>query len=400
MGSISHSALGASGAYRWMNCPGSVALCADLPESSSKAADEGSAAHAWAEWCLINGEVDCNDYIGCTQYPNVFTEEWARKGHPLTKEMADAINVYLTHVWETVRPEDELHVERRVSLRFIAEEMFGTCDCAILKPSTGTLHVIDYKHGAGVVVDVKDNPQAKYYAVGMLDAFSGAGITKVITTIVQPRAGGEPVKTCEYDTIELMEWAYGELRPAALATRKPDAPLVAGDHCKFCGAKGFCQAFRGRARAAALDGLEIITPAKVPTLPADDMAARLAELPLLKSYIAALEDYAKQEARAGRMPRGFKWVAGLGARQWTDSETAVAFTVKERTGADITERVTLSPTQAERVLGKKIFAEKCSDLVTRKMNAPSLVPESDKRPAISLDDVKNASALAGMEALE
>lgn len=397
-----HSAIGASSAKRWMNCAGSVALCADLPNEESEFAKEGSAAHAWAEYCLENGVVDCSDYVGA-ECPSPETAEWTKRGFPLTQEMADAVNVYLEHVWSVLQPEDELHVERRVVLEHIAPGMFGTSDCGILKPK-GVLHVIDYKHGAGVAVDVENNEQAKYYAVGMLHMFREHNVHTVVTTIVQPRAPGEPVKSCEYDALDLMEWAYLELQPAAQATRQPGAPCNPGPWCAktFCPARlGKCTAFRDKARAVALDGMQVIAPVTVDAMPISDLAERIRELPMLKAFIASVEDRIASEAKAGKAPPpGFKWVAGRGVRVWSDSETAVAFTVKERLNVDITERVTLSPTQAEKAIGKKQFAETCADLVTKKYARPSLVHESDKRPAISLDELRNASALLGMEALE
>ena len=45
-----HAKLSPSAASRWLNCPGSVALCATLPTPpSTYYADEGTAAHALAE---------------------------------------------------------------------------------------------------------------------------------------------------------------------------------------------------------------------------------------------------------------------------------------------------------------------------------------------------------------
>lgn len=47
-----HALLSASGAHRWLACPPSATLEAGLPKSSSSAAEQGTAAHALAEWKL------------------------------------------------------------------------------------------------------------------------------------------------------------------------------------------------------------------------------------------------------------------------------------------------------------------------------------------------------------
>ncbi|MEQ1651029.1 MAG: DUF2800 domain-containing protein, partial [Hyphomicrobium sp.] len=200
MSVAAHSALGASKAKQWLACPGSVALAARFePDPPGKAAREGTAAHAWAEFCLANGEVDADGYIDA-EYPSA---ELAALNVPMTREMADAINVYLEFVWSVLQADDELHVERRFSLEFIAPGMFGTNDCAVLKRKARTLHVIDYKHGAGVYVDEKDNVQTQYYALGALHAFIAEGpFDKIVLTIVQPRAGGEPVRSQIFDAID------------------------------------------------------------------------------------------------------------------------------------------------------------------------------------------------------
>ena len=47
-----HALLSALGAHRWLECPSSATLEAGLPESSSQAAEQGTAAHSLAEWRL------------------------------------------------------------------------------------------------------------------------------------------------------------------------------------------------------------------------------------------------------------------------------------------------------------------------------------------------------------
>ena len=48
-----HAKLSASGAHRWMACPGSVAAEDGLPDKSSSFAEEGTIAHDVMEKCQI-----------------------------------------------------------------------------------------------------------------------------------------------------------------------------------------------------------------------------------------------------------------------------------------------------------------------------------------------------------
>ena len=58
------------------------------------------------------------------------------------------------------------HCETKVSLEFIEPGMFGTVDAAVAE-IFGRLVVIDFKYGAGVAVEPKDNTQMIYYALGI-----------------------------------------------------------------------------------------------------------------------------------------------------------------------------------------------------------------------------------------
>ena len=54
--------------------------------------------------------------------------------------------------------------------------------------SDGTLHIVDFKYGRGVLVEAEDNPQMKLYALGALEIFDCLyDIDTVSMTIYQPR---------------------------------------------------------------------------------------------------------------------------------------------------------------------------------------------------------------------
>lgn len=157
-----HSALGASSAERWFNCPASPRLSEGMPNTSSTYARQGTAGHQVAEICLRGGYA-AKRFRGTTQ-------EVEGEVVAITDEMLDAIQIYLDTVRRDYRPGDRLIVEKRFDLSALHPTMFGTCDAVLYRPSTGELKVYDLKMGRGYAVEVekdgKPNRQLMYYAVG------------------------------------------------------------------------------------------------------------------------------------------------------------------------------------------------------------------------------------------
>jgi len=374
-----HSKLGASSCERWSNCPGSVALLDTLPKQrAGKAADEGTAAHNWCEYLLKEGARDAREYIGTrvdARLVNVV----------MTEELAEPINVYLDHVYShSDKPGAILHVEAKFCLAEIDAELFGTNDACVYVPSERTLYVDDYKHGVGVVVGARGNKQLRFYAYGAWQKHRSEGIDKIVCSIVQPRAHGEPIKTVTFDELELVDWSM-DLAEWVAATRKKDAPLNPGEWCNktFCGARnGACPALKARADAALAEGFTSAPDAAV--MASDELGKRLADLPALKAYVKGIETLAEQEATRGRMPVGFKWVLGRGSRDWTPDKSAdeIAKEIQRVSNAcNPWEKKLISPPQAEKALGKKVFATLENALVKKRDGKPALAPTSDKRPA-------------------
>ena len=83
-----HSPLGASGASRWMKCPGSVSLSEGIEDAESEFASLGSAAHALAEISLRDDE-DAWERVSRTD---------SETGILVDKDMADAVQVYLNAI--------------------------------------------------------------------------------------------------------------------------------------------------------------------------------------------------------------------------------------------------------------------------------------------------------------
>jgi Protein of unknown function (DUF2800) len=226
-----HSPLGFSGAERYFNCPGSVALIAALPPEAFQPDPDytaaGTAAHAaWAE-CLREG----------LDAWAVADREW--EGYRLTMEDLDAGQLYINAVRARIANAGEHLIEWRHHAPSIHPLAVGTIDDALIYGSHAV--VTDYKHGEGIFVSVEHNKQLMGYAALLLDFYPY--LTSFTLRIVQPRcAGAEPVREWSISADALQRWVNDELRPAMFAAdpRYPNDPvdtpkgLNAGEWCRFC----------------------------------------------------------------------------------------------------------------------------------------------------------------------
>lgn len=223
---VAHSELGASGAERWMNCPGSVQLIKslDLPETEDPDyRKNGTAAHALAALCL-NDASDTWEHVG---------EKF--EGVECDDEIANAVQVYLDECRKFTHL--DWACEQSIAAPDFHPQFFGTLD---FRAIDGTLlRIRDYKHGEGIIVEAEDNPQLKYYAYGELRKFSQ--ITDVEIGIVQPR-GFHPdgaIRTWKISADDLRAWASDVLLPA-MERAYLETDFSPGGHCRFCPAKLVC----------------------------------------------------------------------------------------------------------------------------------------------------------------
>ncbi len=239
MGKI-HSLYGGSGVHRFWECAGCINLIKvararkDYDPTSSKYALEGTTAHLLGEQCLITDE-NAEEYIG-------ESDEVEDKFITVSRNMAEAVQVYL----DSVRYEFSkfgtnkafLEIEKEFSLKNIDPEAFGTNDACLHIPFH-KLIVWDYKHGKGVIVEVKFNKQLLFYALGALKGKED--VEEVELVIAQPRIPHKNGKirsiTYSVDKLKLFEI---ELKEKIKATKNPKALRKGGDWCKFCDAYRIC----------------------------------------------------------------------------------------------------------------------------------------------------------------
>lgn len=377
-----HSRLGASSAYRWMHCPGSVKLCESVPDRGSSYAEEGTLAHSLAE-LIINynlGRISKTD----------FEEEMKKiqRNKYYNQEMQDYIRDYTEKVWELMNAaksicgDAEFLTEQRLDFSEWAPDGFGTSDVVIVYDKVA--HIIDLKYGKGVGVSAEENPQLMLYGLGALSSYDMLyDIEKVILTIVQPRL--DNISTYETTAAELLAWGEKEVRPAAEETLKDDAECTAGEWCRFCKVKAVC-----RVRKDAMTELAKMEFSDPRLLEDSEIGEVLRLADQLTSWASDVKEYAQEEAEKGKKWDGWKLVEGRSNRKYSD-EAKVAETLKGAgyEEALLYEKKLYGITAMEKIVGKKPLAELCDSLIIKPPGKPVLVPESDKRPEInSIDSAK------------
>lgn len=367
-----HALLSASGAHRWLACPPSATLEAGLPKSSSSAAEQGTAAHALAEWKLRRALHDAP-----TTKP---VSSWH------DEQMDVLTDDYVAFVQERVRDvrracaDPQVLIEQRLDFSHVVPGGFGTGDCVII--AEPTLQIIDLKYGQGVMVEAESNSQLMLYALGALEAFGSLyDISEVAVTIFQPRRSN--VSTWTIPVAELEAWAEQVVKPRAALAARGEGEFAPGEWCRFCKLSPTC---RTRAEAnLALAKHEFAPPAELTDA---EIAQVLAQLPDLKAWAADVEAYALSLAvNQGKNWLGFKLVEGRSIRKYSD-ESAVA-QAAEAAGVDVWDRKLKTITALEKQLGKKRFTTLLGDLVVKPAGKPTLVPESDKRPALEILSAAN-----------
>lgn len=360
-----HAILSPSSSHIWLNCTPAARLGEKFNDEGSQYAAQGTEAHSLAEYKLRKAlGMDAEDPRGGLQF--------------LDGEMEECTDDYVSYVLETLSKTREEHgtpdiyVEQKVDFSRWVPEGFGYADCIIA--SEGKVSVIDLKYGTGVPVDARWNPQFLLYALGTVDFLDFlCDVREITVTAFQPRL--ESISSFTLTKESLLEWADDTLKPKAELAYSGGGEFNAGEHCRFCKAKACC-------RKRAEVNLEL---AKYDFAPPDELsnfeiASILAKADELASWVRDVSQYALEKAIEGERFEGWKLVAGRSVRKYSDegkvAEAAVA------AGFDPYEKSVMGITAMEKLMGKKRFGEVLGSLVVKPKGKPTLVPESDKRPAV------------------
>lgn len=365
-----HAFLSPSASHRWLNCPPSAKLCAAVPDQSSPYAQQGTCAH---ELCAYLVEKALGrDVKDPTENLDYYDSEM--------QSCAEGYAAFVIEEYEKAKQtcaDPDVLIEQKVDYSKWVEGGTGTADCIIL--SDGTVEIIDYKHGLGVLVssdseEFGGNPQLMCYCLGVLEMFDGIyDIDTIRMAIYQPRR--DNCSIYEMSKEALLKWADEVLAPTALLAMEGKGEFKAGDHCQFCKVKATC-------RKRAEYNLELARyDFEMPdTLEDHEIDAILMKADQLASWASDVREYALDQALHGKDYGHFKVVEGRSNRKYSDEEQ-VAQTVT-KAGYDPYDKSVKGITAMTKLLGKKKFDELLGSLTFKPPGKPTLVPKSDKRPAM------------------
>lgn len=371
-----HSLCSASNAHIWLECPPSARLGEQFPDTASNSAAEGTLAHELAELKLRNyfHTVD----FGKQKLTRAVNK--LKKGALWQDEMQGYTDDYLDYVKSVAMGFEGtpyVAIEKKVDLGAFIPEGFGTCDCILI--GGGEIHVIDFKYGEGVPVAADHNPQLMLYALGAYEAYKLLyAVTRVTVHIVQPRlADGISSWSCGIG--ELLEFGRYAKGRAELAFKGEGEFNPGKETCRFCRAKARCHA-----RAEYNVKLAFAVGKKPPLITNGEMGEYLRQGAGVAKWLSELQELALKECLAGREVPGWKAVEGRSLREWSDMDAA--FAQLQLNGIPDTilyERKPLTLAQVEKTVGKEEFADYVGMYVIKKPGKPALVPEADRRQAIT-----------------
>ena len=361
-----HARFSPSAANRRIHCPPSLLLEEQFEEGESVYAAEGTAGHALAEH-LIRKHLKQRTTRPTSEY--------------YKDELLEAVDEYVSFViGEIEDARRECHspvllVEQRIDASEYVDGCFGTADMVIITDKVA--HVIDLKLGKGVEVHAEENPQLMIYGLGVLHMAEALyDIETVRMTIFQPRLGNS--STWSVSPEYLKRWGDEVLRPAGAKALIGAGDFSAGTWCRFCRARNQC---RARAESyLALAKMDFRQPALLSDAEISEIIGKADEL---SKWAADVYAFAQDEAvNHGKAWPGFKVVEGRSIRKYTDE----ADVVQAATAAgykDIYKKTLIGIGEMEKLMGKEQFRSILGQYVTKPHGKLTLVPESDRREAVT-----------------
>lgn len=371
-----HSPLGASQCERNYKCPGSywlVKRSKELIESedSTEYSAEGTLAHSIAEGRLreylakrSNDERSYRHTLG--SFPGC-VRRIDNVEVVVTHELLAAVAVYVEFVVNIIErynlKDKHIKLEEKVSIPHpTTKDLWGKPDAQLIVEGY-KLVVVDYKHGAGVDVDVIDNFQLQYYALASFLALPEdirTDISKVELVIIQPRTTDvdDGIKTWVRSTEQLLDFRKTldlMVDAVAAAQFEPHNFLNPGyKWCRFCPAKAGCPAIRSKLQKDM--GIEFtdVSNVEVKELTGEEISKFLKLRQDAISFFKAIEDRANKMALSGHKIPGFSLQDVLSDREWIDEdEVKRTFSVLGNSLFEVTPPKLLTPTKLESLLKDK-----------------------------------------------
>jgi hypothetical protein len=406
----------ASDAHRWTSCLASVREEARRPKDTSTFATDGIVFHAVIEpyiKALNPGPEPIGPLPILGDKITVDGEE-----HEVTEEHIENVGLCLSYIGMIIEQIPDKNFEIFVELKveygtWTVDGQYGYIDIVIIDRANRALHLLDTKYGKGIEVYAVKNAQLSLYALAAiqeLGLFEGP-FDSVEFHIMQPRRDHFDKWVTSED--ELAAWG-GETKATAdriIAT--DELPFNPSDKaCRFCKAKSDCRALAENALSTVSAGFEDIVESfdaidrrtdikliEIPPLTPEEIFNVYHNIDTVRVFLKAIEARAYAIYMSGEAPEnnGCKLVKGKTNRVWKDEKKADAAIGRQKIDSKTRREPwkLRSPAQIEKIIGKdhKIMGEKYVDKPPGK---PTLVPLSDKRPAINVAE-EAAEGFVGAE---
>ena len=179
--------------------------------------------------------------------------------------------------------------------------------------------------------------------------------------------------------------------PAARLAYEGEGEKKAGAHCRFCKCRATCRTLA----EYELQGVkEDLAASDLTEVEIADIIQRAGHI---KKWLTDVEEYALQAAKDGKAWPGLKMVAGRSIRKIADPERAAAILESHHIQDIYKPQELKTLTALDKLVGAKKLAELLGDVIIKPDGKPTLVPESDKRPAIVPDTEAFDDSLIDMQ---
>lgn len=362
----SHARLSPSN-HRWVHCPGSIREEANYEQVTNDSAIDGTGSHLLLEKCLENN-IEPGLFLGSLIGANHPDKP---KGWTVRQDRIDRVEYctsYIERRKKELRKQHEYcyvivssETKSYPGKRYGRDDWWGTVDITIsvhleLTNQIVYLEVVDYKDGH-TFVDVNNNPQLVAYAAGKLPPEATNTVRDVRLTVIQPKTK-PPIRSQDLTYWSVMEKA-AKLNEAAKLTDNPEAPLIAGKHCKWCSHEKKCSAKKNE----IIEGLgAFMEPVQsnqlfesieamfkdVDGMTSDELGHLLDAKPALDAVFKKASQEIERRLSVGERVSGYAMLPGNSSNIWAIDEEELVKILKARRfkKEDIYPCKLISPAQA------------------------------------------------------
>lgn len=347
--SILRSEATGSGAHRWLNCPGSVAMSHGLIEEEKKYATAGTEAHALAAQ-VLKGEKNLED----------------------VKD--EAVKFYVETIYKYCKGNEDSAALIN-TLTIVEERLFflgssGQIDCYSIQRDTA--YLFDFKYGEGLKLRARNNPQLAFYACALKEKYPK--IKKIHCLLIQPRVDDDIMEDIPY--VDTWTMGYQTIRSwknkfmIGLKDVEKAECVRAGSWCRFCKGRARCpvqfsyaQAHKEEQNSLPVQYMELATADKSSIIDANiinSIARVWANKDRIKKWLDSAEEFLLQMALKGVLVPGCEVGQKRSYRIWHTFMTKdeIAEELKKRGLEEPWEKDLMPLTRAEKLVDIQGLTEK------------------------------------------